>query len=123
MGIFEKLYFRMNGNARDVTDLFSPLLLKEGYHLKVSKKHERHIVYSNGKIDFDFWWVKGNRPTLFIRDSGEMIRTDIYDKLIQKHGAKNAHLGKISHYIYSKLDKDLYFEEHYRFVSDYIKRS
>ncbi|MFL5764826.1 MAG: hypothetical protein ACJ77K_12855 [Bacteroidia bacterium] len=121
MTFASNIYFRISGSAKDITERFSDLLLKQGFDIKMIRDSENHIIYSRAETEFDFWWTAGTRPTLFVRKSGEAVRSDIYDKLMEKHGSKKIPLGKLSHYIYSKLDKDLYYNEHYLFISEYIK--
>jgi hypothetical protein len=123
MTVLANIFFKISGSARDVTERFDDLLLKQGFEIKMVRDKENHIIYSREEIEFDFWWTAGTRPTLFIRKKGEPVRSDIYDRLMTKHGSKKIPIGKLSHYIYSKLDKDLYYDEHYSFVSEYIKNN
>ena len=123
MEIFSNLFWKVNANARDVRYYLSDLFVKEGFKLESSfVGSEKHMVYSNGIIDFDFWWERGNRPTLFLRKNGEQIVTTVFESLIKKHAPKQT-IGEQIYYINSKLDKDDYYNEHHSFVSDYIKNN
>ncbi len=123
MSIFKSLFFKINTNARDVKYYLNEVLTKEGFQAEYSFVGSvNHVVYSKGDIDFDFWWETGNRPTLFLRRNGESIKTTVYENLIQKHAPRETVGGKI-YFIYSKLDKEVYYKEHELFILDYIKNN
>lgn len=123
MGILSNLFWITNSNARDVKYYLNELFIKEGFTAAyVFDGSEKHIIYSNGKIDFDLWWERGNRPTLFLRKNGEQIVTTVYESLIKKHAPKQT-IGEQIYYINSKLDKDDYYNEHHSFILNYIKNN
>jgi hypothetical protein len=117
MGLFKTIYRKTNLNVRDISDLFGPLFMKEGYtsdFLFIGS--EKHMIYTNGSFDFDFWWERGNRPVLFLKRYGVAIETDIYQALIKKSAGHIRPIGAQIFFIYSKLDKEIYYKEHYDFV-------
>ena len=46
-------------------------------------KSERHIKYEKEGVEFDFWWVGGNRPTLFLKRDGSYLKTNIYETMLK----------------------------------------
>src|SRR5688572_10214795 len=123
MSLFKKLFFNINPTARDVKYYLKEVFEKQGFSASFSFAGSvNHMVYSKGEIDFDFWWETGNRPTLFLRKSGEQVKTSVYDNLIRKHAPKETIGGKI-YFVYSKLDKESYYKEHELFILDYIKNN
>ncbi len=123
MGILINLVWITNANARDVRYYLSDLFIKEGFKLESTfEGSENHMVYSNGTIDFDFWWQRGNRPTLFLRKNGEQIETTVFESLRKNCGPKQT-IGEQTYYINAKLDKDVYYGEHQSFILNYIKNN
>lgn len=122
MSIFEKIFFSINTTSRDIKETFSPLLLGLGYELNMFfENSERHVVYTQGDIEFDFLWENGQRPALFLKRNGEYLKTDVYQKIVDKYAPKNFSVGQTSFYINSKMSKDKYYDEHLLFVTEYIK--
>lgn len=123
MGILSNLFWKTNANARDVKYYLSELFIKEGFNLESTfEGSENHMVYSNGTIDFDFWWQRGNRPTLFLRKNGEQIETTVFESLRKNCGPKQT-IGEQIYYINAKMDKDVYYGEHQTFILNYIKNN
>lgn len=123
MGICKSLFFAVNPHSRDLQYYLNPVFKKEGFEKVFSwNDSKNHILYSNGKMVFDFWWVHGSRPTLFLRNNGEQIKTTVYDSLIEKYAPKESIGGKI-HFLNSKLDREIYYKEHELFIIDYIKNN
>ena len=123
MNIFKTLFWKTNANARDVNYYLSELFTKEGFTSEFTfEGSEKHIIYSNGTIDFDFWWQRGNRPTLFLRNNGEQISTTVFESLRKKCGPKQT-VGEQIYYINAKMDKDDYYGEHLSFILNYIKNN
>lgn len=121
MSIFQKIFFKTNSTARDIKEVFNPLLVNKGYAVEMFfLKSERHIKYEKEGVEFDFWWVGGNRPTLFLKRDGSYLKTNIYETMLKKHGLPGVSIGKVSFFINSKLDKDKYYNDHSNFVSDYL---
>lgn len=124
MEIFRKIYWKTNLNARDVSDLFGSLFTKEGYTSEfISKGREKHMIYTNGLLAFDFWWETGNRPVLFLSKNGVAVETNIYQALLDKNAMHIKPIGAQIYFINSKLDKDIYLKEHYDFVLNYLRNN
>lgn len=123
MNIFKTLFWKTSANSRDVKYYLHDLFVKEAYTPAFTfVGSDKHIVYSNGVIEFDFCWQRGNRPALFLRKNGEQIETTVYESLIKNHAPKQT-IGEQIFYINSKLDKDVYYSEHRSFILNYIKNN
>ena len=123
MGIFKNIFWITSESARDVKYYLSDLFVKESFTAELTfVDSDRHIVYSNGIIEFDFCWQRGNRPTLFLRKNGVHIETTVYESLMKNHAPKQT-IGEKIFYINSKLDKDIYYGEHHSFILNYIKNN
>ncbi len=121
MEIIKKIFFNTSATARDIREVFDRPFLDSGYKASFFfEGSQKHIKYSKDSIEFDFWWVNGSRPVLFLKKDDVFIKTDIYEKLVKNHAPRNASIGQVSFFINSKLDRDKYYEEHRNFVSEYL---
>lgn len=124
MGIFNSIFWKVNSTSRDIRDVLSPLFLEQGYISECKfVGSEKHIIYSNGSVEFDFKWERGNRPTLSLKKDGNQIEATVYKVLFDKHTPQNSTIGEKIYYINSKLDKEVFYNEHLTFVSNYIKNN
>ncbi|HEY0029354.1 MAG TPA: hypothetical protein VGC65_01250 [Bacteroidia bacterium] len=122
MSILQKIFFKISSTAKDIEETFDPLLLENQYKKsRFFSNSERHIKYEKGNVQFDFLWNDGHRPVLFLSKNGSNVKTTIYQNLVKKHAPPNAPIGQVSFFIYTKLDKDKYYNEYAEFISEYIK--
>jgi hypothetical protein len=124
MGILSNIFWKINSTARDVRDVLSPAFFEHGFVLE-SKfvGSEKHMIYTKGLLEFDFKWERGNRPTLYLKKDGNQVEATVYKQLFDRHTPQNSTIGEKIYYINSKLDKDVYYNEHLLFVTDFIKKN
>ena len=123
MNIFKTLFWKVNANSRDIKHYLNDLFVKEAFQPEFAfVGYDKHIVYSNGVIEFDFCWQRGNRPTLFLRKNGKHIETTVYESILKNYAPKKT-IGEQIFFINSKLDKDVYYSEHRLFILNYINNN